>query len=306
MKAADIPLIDLTPARLGGAEGEQLVARQIDVACRGIGFFTVHGHGIDRSVFTEAYAALGAFFDLPAVDKVACRPARGATMPGDEYTPYGYSGLLEENAFAYMGVDGKPSDYVEKFSTGRLVLDQNGSLHFPDGALGQRLRKALQAYYQACQRFSARITELFTLSLGLPRDFFAQRIDRSKDSLRAHRYPRWSLQLANDQGMGEHTDGTLITLLSHTGPGLEVRNRAEQWITPLFRDVDHLIVNIGDLMAHWTENVYVSTAHRVVLTPEGRHSLVFFKLTNEDETVIKGNQQMDALFGRSISSGVSS
>ena len=57
-------------------------------------------------------------------------------------------------------------------------------------------------------------------------------------------------------------------------------------------------VNIGDLMAHWTKNAYVSTPHRVLLGMEARQSLAFFKLTNEDEMVMVGNKQMDALLGR--------
>lgn len=294
----DIPLIDLTAARLGGSGEEREVARQIDRACREIGFFTLCGHGIDRAVFEGANAALAGFFARPMPEKVRCKLATGATLATDDYTPYGYSSLLEENAFAYMGVADKPSDYVEKLSAGRLILSDATPLPFPDDAAGRALRQAVKAYYQACETLAARVTELFTLSLDLPRDYFARRIDRSNDSLRAHRYPGFSGEYVNDQGMGEHTDSTLITILTHTAPGIQVRTRDGVWITPQFREVDHFIVNIGDLMAHWTKQAYVSTPHRVVLGREPRQSIVFFKLTNEDEMVQFGNKQMDALFGR--------
>lgn len=293
-----IPTIDLTAARLGGEEGEREVSRQIDRACREIGFFTLCGHGIDPAVFEEANAALREFFSLPLSDKMTCKLASGATLEADPYTPYGYSGLLEENAFAYMGVDGKPADYVEKFSVGRLVLGDHEPLPFIDDARGQRLRQKLKTYYMACEALAARVTELFTISLGLPRDYFAKRIDRSNDSMRAHLYPGFSGDLANDQGMGEHTDSTLITMLTHTAPGIEVRTRANEWISSPFQSQDHFLINIGDLMAHWTNGAYVSTPHRVVLRQEPRQSIAFFKLTNEDEVVEIGNKQMDALFGR--------
>jgi isopenicillin N synthase-like dioxygenase len=298
----DIPLIDLTASRLGGAREEREAARQIDRACREIGFFTLCGHGIDRSVFEGAHAALAAFFALPVPEKARCRLATGATMTANDYTPYGYSGLLEENAFAYMGVPGKPNDYVEKFSTGRLILSDDTPLPFPDSAQGRDLRQKLKAYFLACEALSARVTELFTLSLDLPRDYFATRIDKADDSMRTHYYPGFSGELANDQGMGEHCDSTLITLLTHTAPGIQVRTRDGVWITPQFREVDHFIVNIGDLMAYWTKQAYVSTPHRVVLGKEARQSIAFFKLTNEDEMVQFGNKQMDALFGRGPSS----
>jgi isopenicillin N synthase-like dioxygenase len=294
----DIPLIDLTGARLGGSREEREAARQIDRACREIGFFTLCGHGIDRSVFEGAHAALAAFFALPLPDKLGCKLATGATMSADDYTPYGYRGVLEENAFAHMGVPDKPNDYVEKFSTGRLILSDATPLPFIDDDQGRDLRQKLKAYYQACEALSARVTELFTLSLDLPRDYFAIRIDQADDSMRAHYYPGFSGELANDQGMGEHCDSTLISLLTHTSPGIQVKTRAGQWITPQFRELDHFIVNIGDLMAHWTKQVYVSTPHRVVLHREARQSIAFFKLTNQDEMVQFGNKQMDALFGR--------
>ena len=61
---------------------------------------------------------------------------------------------------------------------------------------------------------------------------------------------------------------------------------------------DTYLVNVGDLMQHWSGGQYVSTPHRVVLTERPRQSIVFFKLTNEDEMVQFGNKQMDALMGR--------
>jgi isopenicillin N synthase-like dioxygenase len=301
----DIPLIDLTAARLGGPREETEVARQVDRACREIGFFTLCGHGIDRSVFDGAHAALAAFFALPLQDKVKCTLPTGATMSADDYTPYGYRGVLEENAFAHMGVLGKPNDHVEKYSTGRLILSDATSLPFLDDEGGRDLRRKLKAYYHACEELAAHVTELFALSLGVSRDYFAKRIDKAEDSMRAHYYPGFSGELANDQGMGEHCDSTLISLLTHTAPGIQVKTRAGEWITPQFREIDHFIVNIGDLMAHWTKAAYVSTPHRVVLHSEARQSIAFFKLTNEDEMVQFGNKQMDALLGRDRASPVS-
>jgi isopenicillin N synthase-like dioxygenase len=294
----DIPMIDLTAARLGGSREESEIARQVDRACREIGFFTLCGHGIDAAVFEGAYAALAAFFARPLADKRTCRLATGATMADDPYTPYGYSGVLEENAFAYMGIPDKPNDHVEKLSAGRRILSDELDLPFPRDAAGRDLRQKLKLYYEACETLANRVTELFTLSLGLPRDYFARRIDTANDSMRAHYYAGFSGELNTDQGMGEHCDSTLITFLTHTGPGIQVRSRAGEWITPQFRALDHFIVNIGDLMQHWTQRAYVSTPHRVVLHRAPRQSIAFFKLTNEDEMVQFGNQQMDALFGR--------
>jgi len=285
----DIPLIDIS---------ERDAARKIDRACREVGFFTVCGYDAGSRAVYEAHAALEEFFLRPLDAKMSCRLPTGFTMPGEDYTPYGYSALLEENAYAYMGQEGKPNDYVEKFSAGRRILDDSETLPFPGDESGRDLRRKLKAYYAACESLSIRIAELIGISLELPPDFFTTRMDRADDSMRGHMYPAYSEALANDQGMGQHTDGTLITLLTHTSPGIQVKTRSGEWIAPSFRALDHFIVNIGDLLAHWTDGQYLSTEHRVVLTERRRQSIVFFKLTNEDELVQAGNRQMDALFGR--------
>ncbi len=275
----EIPLIDLS------ARDEHATAAAIDAACREVGFFTVCGHGVDRQVFADAYAASRAFFDQPFERKTTVRLDTGFTRAPDDYTPYGYSGLLEENAYAYMGERDRPADYVEKFSVGRLILDDAERLPFPDGDAGRELRRALKRYFEGCQQVAAAITELLTLAIGLPRDFFAIRTGRSDDSLRTQLYPGRSGELANDQGMGAHTDGTLVTLLTQNGPGIEVATRSGEWVTPEPPDIDCFIVNIGDLMARWSNDVYVSTPHRVVLRDRARQSIVFFKLANDDTVV---------------------
>ena len=296
---SDIPIIDISRTEQD-ADGVRATAFQIDRACRDTGFFTLTGHGIQKRIIEGAHAALKEFFSLPREEKEKCRLPTGFTSSNDNYTPYGYSGLLEENAFAYMGVPDKPSDYVEKFSVGRRIQDDGDvTLPFPPGDFGAALRQRLKGYFGACEALSARLAALLTIPLGMPKDFFAERIDKSDDSMRAHYYPGFTQEFETDQGMGEHTDGSLFTLLTHTASGIQVRARDGEWVTLRFQSLDHIVVNIGDLLAHWTKNEYVSTPHRVVLSNWPRQSIVFFKLTNEDELVQAGNRQMDALFGRS-------
>lgn len=278
-----LPRIDLSGATAGSA-AERDAALAIDRACRDSGFFTLTGHGVPPQVFEDAFAQSRAFFARPAQDKRTHRWNDDATGGLDEYTPYGYRGMLEENAFAYTGKRGRPADYVEKLSVGRLVLEDAAPLPLPTDATGAALRAALKAYFAACTAVTQRLAELFCVALELPREFLTQRTCRSTDSLRSQYYPRRSSDLANDQGMGEHTDGTLITILAQTGPGIEVRLRDGRWIAPRLPALDTFLVNIGDLMARWSNDTYVSTPHRVVLGDE-RQSIVFFKLANDDALI---------------------
>ena len=294
-----IPVIDISPAMQGDPEGEKHVVYQIDKACREYGFFIVKGHGYERDIFTEAMQRSKCFFDLPLADKDKCRAASGSTLPEDPYTPYGYSALLEENAYAYMGQNDKPSDYVEKISVGQMILQDDFPLPFQAGDDGELLRKVLKTYFQTCEDLSKKILELLTVALGWPRTFFDEKINEANDSLRSQLYPRFSNDFDNDQGMGKHTDGTLITMVSQTSPGIMVKNLDGSWMLPDTEDVTHVLINIGDLMSYWTDNEYLSTEHQVVLGEKERQSLIYFKLTNEDIMVEFGNQQMDALLGRS-------
>ena len=60
-----------------------------------------------------------------------------------------------------------------------------------------------------------------------------------------------------------HTDYGLITLLATDGvAGLEVRSRDGDW-TMVTAPPRSLVVNLGDMLARWTNDHYVSTPHRV-------------------------------------------
>lgn len=69
-----------------------------------------------------------------------------------------------------------------------------------------------------------------------------------------------------------------------------MQNRAGEWV-----DVPAVpgsfVINLGDLMAHWTYDRWVSTMHRVVNPPRERAldsrrmSLVFFHQANYDTVV---------------------
>lgn len=276
-----VPLIDMTPARSGGEEGKRLVAAQIDAACRSIGFFVICGHGIERSIFDDAHAALERFFALPLEEKEACRT--DVIACGQQRN--GYAALLEENGHAFMGRQGMPSDYVEKFSVGRWILDAERALPFPPGPQGAQLRAAMQRYYQACGQFTAMLTELFAIAIGLPRGFFADKTDQSCDFLRFLTYPAHGPQLSNRQGCADHTDSTLLTILTDTSPGLEVQTLGGDWVKVKTTERDHFVCNIGDLMMRWSNDWWRSTPHRVTLTEQRRNSIVYFKIVNDDTLI---------------------
>ncbi|MEL7131724.1 MAG: 2OG-Fe(II) oxygenase family protein, partial [Pseudomonadota bacterium] len=89
----------------------------------------------------------------------------------------------------------------------------------------------------------------------------------------------------NEIGAGAHTDYGAITLLMTDGePGLQVKPRGGDWT-----DVPHVpgayVVNIGDCLMRWTNDIYVSTPHRVLPPKRQRRSVAFFCEANPDALV---------------------
>lgn len=90
---------------------------------------------------------------------------------------------------------------------------------------------------------------------------------------------------------GEHTDFGAITLLfvdasgdAAAARGLQVRRPAADGAASEWLDIEPepgtVVVNTGGLLAQWTNDAWVATAHRVVITPEAltapRFSIALF------------------------------
>jgi isopenicillin N synthase-like dioxygenase len=91
---------------------------------------------------------------------------------------------------------------------------------------------------------------------------------------------------AGQLGAGEHTDYGCVTLLATDGVGgLQVRTRDGDWL-----NAPHVpgafVCNIGDCLMRWTNDIYVSTPHRVV-SPSGqeRFSVAFFLDPNPEAEI---------------------
>ena len=147
------------------------------------------------------------------------------------------------------------------------------------------LRTAGVAYFDAAVALAHRITAACAVGLGLPSDFFEAFTGHSTDTMRCNWYSRVAGSpdpLPGQQRMGAHTDYGIVTVLyADRVPGLELLDKRGEWIG-VVPEPGAYLVNVGDLLAQWSNDRWVSTLHRVVPPPattDGpslRRSIAFF------------------------------
>ncbi|BBC73816.1 2OG-Fe(II) oxygenase [Altererythrobacter sp. B11] len=279
--AADLPIIDFAPARSGDKEGLRLVAGQIGAAAREIGFFYLRDHGVAEELVDETYAAAAAFFALPSSAKEALSIARVGNNRG--YAGFGTESLdpatLADAKEAFnLGREPEPDELH------REVQDSVGGNQWPELA---GFQQTTSAYYRAMRQLGEDLHRAFAVDLGLAPDYFQPMIDRPMATLRLLHYPPHPGQFDGTRfGAGAHTDYGNLTLLTQSDAGgLEVRKRNGEWISapPL---PGTFVCNIGDCLMRWSNDIYVSTPHRVVnRSGRERYSIAFFFDANPDALV---------------------
>mmetsp|Transcript_473 Transcript_473/g.1223 ORF Transcript_473/g.1223 Transcript_473/m.1223 type:complete len:135 (-) Transcript_473:507-911(-) len=91
-----------------------------------------------------------------------------------------------------------------------------------------------------------------------------------------------------------HTDYGSLTILRLGGDspeGLQVMGTNGEWIDVNVGEEDAFVINLGDLMARWTNDRWLSTPHRVINPPQeqagrvARRSIAYFCNINPDAVV---------------------
>jgi isopenicillin N synthase-like dioxygenase len=271
--AAAIPVIDIAPLVAGDPVGEVEVARSVGGACRGIGFFYITGHGIAPATRARVFDVAAAFFAAPAQVKDAAA----------------FSGTGGNRGYIRLGAErldpAKPPDVKEAFNIGLELAPDD-----PDLIAGKlfrapnvwpavaEFRAVMLDYFERMWRLGVLLHRAFARDLGLDPAFFADRFRKPMATLRLLHYPPSDAPLAEGQlGAGAHTDYGNVTLLATDAVGgLVVRDRDGRWRdAPVIADA--FVCNIGDCLMRWTNDIYVSTPHKVVSPPgRDRFSVAFF------------------------------
>ncbi len=275
------------------ADKDQLAA-DVDAACAGSGFLAITGHGVPVDLTERVLDVLQAFFDLPLETKMAAHVEeltrnRGYTPPESEALSYSLGVESPPDLFEAFNIgpeappSGESDDIVNTFFATNVWPDEPADL-----------RATLLAYWTACEELGLTLTDIFARALALPEGWFRQHLSSGPSVMRSLNYQRYagSSPAAEDQlRMGAHSDyGSLTILLADRVPGLQIRDEAGN-----FHDVlppeGGFLVNLGDLLAEWTNDRWRSTVHRVVPPANDvvgefrRRSVAWFQQPNHDARI---------------------
>ena len=277
-----VPVIDIGPLRDRSEAGLIRVASEVGAAARDIGFFAVANHGVPAAIVDAMYAAARAFFALPADVKDELAIERSP-----QYLGYARTELERLDP-------ARPGDAKESFNMGRERAADDPDVLAGTPFVGPNqwprmpgFRAPMLRYFVALAGVGLDIHRAIATDLGLPADYFDGAYDRSLSALRVLHYPPHPGTFDGTQyGAGPHTDYGGVTLLAQDDAGgLEVRRRDGEWIGvgPV---AGTFVCNVGDAMMRWTNDVYVSNAHRVVnRSGRDRYSAAFFCEPNPDAVI---------------------
>ena len=283
-----VPLVDLSGTSEPGPRRDEVV-EIIRRACEDVGFLVITDHGVPDDLVGRVDSASRRLFSLPLDEKMSW--ARQAdNLRG--YVP------LKSSALALAHDEVTPPDLAELYTVGRFDdpavaaragyregQDDGRSAFFapnvwPDPERAPDFREALTACYSVLEDLAVKLMRLMALALDLDEHWFDDKIAEHITGLAVLHYPALEgPPLPGQYRRGPHSDWGSLTILYHDGqPGLQILSPDGDW-----EDVPvvagSFVVNLGDLMAAWTNDRWVSTQHRVVVPEDAtgeRISVAFF------------------------------
>jgi len=270
---SQLPVIDIAPFIAGGdPAARRRVGQQIRQAAINIGFFYLTGHGFAPAEL-EALLKWGRrFFALPEGEKkqVLWRAGNGYVPPGGLNPAADKAADLKERLY-----------FAREYAASAAEQERYPSApsQWPDERNLSGFRAFVTRVIYKSVALTKTLGEAFAASLDLPAPYFEESWGRSGVTLVYNYYPPLDPATLEETqwSFSPHTDyGTFTFVVQDGSGGLQVRNSAGRWIdvAPM---PGALIVNIGDLLALATNDLYTSNLHRVLnLSGQERISVSFF------------------------------
>ncbi|RQR40726.1 MULTISPECIES: isopenicillin N synthase family oxygenase [unclassified Burkholderia] len=238
------------------------------------GFFYLTGHSVDPALTRRVLDVARQFFALPDEEKLAIEMVKSPHFRG--YNRVGFE------------LTGGKKDWREQvdFDTDRPALPIRHDDAPWKRAIGPNqwppalpeMREVITAYQAEVTRVGRAVLKAIAVAINEPEDTFEPMFEpHPAQHMKIVRYPGDD-RVENQQGVGSHKDGGLITiLLNDHHPGLMVQSSSGEWIdAPPIEG--SFIVNTGELLEMITDGFVRADVHRVITPPAGvsRYSVPFF------------------------------
>jgi len=265
---SSLPILDLS-----NPDAEDF-RRQLREVTHEVGFFYLVGHGIDPKLVDDVLDVSRRFFDLPEADKLALENVHSPQFRG--YTRVG--GELTANQVDWREqIDiGPERDAVDGGEDAAAYWRLEGPNLWP--AALPELRELATRWNDELSTVALRLMRTWAVALGESENVFDEAFaDKPFPLMKIVRYPGES-NPEPKQGVGQHRDGGVLTLLlvEPGKGGLQVEYEGD-WIDAPPVD-GAFVVNIGEMLELATGGYLKATLHRVIspLVGTDRISVPFF------------------------------
>ncbi|KIW62937.1 hypothetical protein PV04_09824 [Phialophora macrospora] len=275
-----IPQIDFRDMHGSSVERKRL-ADQVGSAFKECGFLYACNHGISEELQARVLDVMREFFALPQEEKMKIHINHSSEIKG-------YECLLETKLDTTTRGDLKealnfgedPTEPEQNCPPGFDLSYYPGNGTVPINqwpAKPENFRSVMYQYHAAVMAFSRQLLHIIALALDVEEEYFDKLTEFPMAGLRPLYYP--PQELASDIGIGAHADYSWFTVVNQLTdcPALEVLNANGHWVgAPPLKNT--LVVNVGDFLERATNEVFVSTVHRVVNKTPGaeRYSIPLF------------------------------
>ncbi|KAF5393152.1 hypothetical protein D9757_001328 [Collybiopsis confluens] len=276
-----IPVINFANFRAAKSDSEKKeTANQIVDAFKTSGFIYVSDHGIPHDTVSSVFRKSAEFFKLPEEAKSQLawedpRSNRGYVKIGRERV------TQSADAQEISNLRNKAPDFKESMEIGR-DWDSPWKNMWPEE--------------RTCHNLHVEMMRSIALGLDLSEEFFDRKVDQQCHNLRLLSYPSIRRSILDGEGQARADYGTLTLLFQDSVGGLEVMNPHTGDFVPATPIPGTIVINVGDLLARWSNDLLRSTLHRVVAPPAkmissaesmtpARQSIAFFSNPNFDTEI---------------------
>jgi isopenicillin N synthase-like dioxygenase len=237
------------------------------------------------------------FFDLPLATKMLAPHPPG----GSHHRGYSAPGVEKVSQYEYDANELKKlrdvPDFKESYESGNVHDEAQPNIWLPEVEL-PGFRAFMESYFTVCADLVHGILDSLSIALHAPEPGLSPTHSKSLFQLRLLHYPKIDseeLKQNKRSRINAHSDfGTLTLLFQDSVGGLEVEDPHQPGTFSAAESIEGtVLVNVGDLMARWSNDRWKSTVHRVGSPKQidgqdvvaDRYSIPFFAVADMDTVI---------------------